>query len=241
MKKEKILRNLKNTHIRENEDIPIIDFLNKLDKSIEYKLLEVGSGLCRFVDKISINYPNISITCLEINPDLADLAKNKGFSVINENILYNTLKSNEYDIVHCSHVIEHFSYPDVIKLIDELIRVTKIKSYLIIRSPLMSDFFYNDIDHIRPYPPHAIINYLNNEEQQIKGSNKIEIIGRWNRTAPKQYELIDRSSYLYIVPFRKFLNKKIEWLNKRLEIFWNKYRYPASKPTGYVLILKKIS
>lgn len=241
MRKTKIINNLKNFEMRDNEDLPILDFLNTLDKNKSYTFLEVGSGLCRFVDKIKDIYPNLDIVCFEINPDLAEIAISKGYNVINGDILKNTLNSNQYDIVHCSHVIEHFKYPDIIFVIDELLRITKLDAYCIIRTPLMSYSFYFDIDHVRPYPPEAIINYLNNVQQQKKGKNKIEIEKIWYRTEAKQYCKLDKNSFFFILPFRSFINKRIDWINIKFIESWNKYRFPATKPNGYVMITKKIS
>ena len=100
-------------------------------------------------------------------------------------------------IVHCSHLIEHFKYPEVAQVIDELLRVTKIGGICIIRSPLMWEYFYCDLDHVRPYPPEAIISYFNNDQQQRKGQSKIQVLNIWYRKMPKQYKVINRSSLWY--------------------------------------------
>lgn len=243
MKKEKMQQNLKNCSLRDNEDLPVIKFLDTLDKNKSYSLLEVGSGLCRFVNKIKLLYPNIEITCYEINKDLANKAQEYGFNTINDNFLNNTIEENKYDIVHCSHVIEHFKYPEITFVIDELLRITKTGGSCIIRSPLMWKDFFNDIDHVRIYPPDAIIAYLRNEQQQKKGKNEVCIMNIWYRTLPKQYLLIDKSFLIYGIPFiRTFLNRYIiPKINHKFVKLWNKYRYPASKPNGYVMIVKKES
>lgn len=241
MNKQTIAKNIKYCSFRNNEDIPVLDFFDTLDTEKNYRLLEVGSGMCRFVDKINILYPNIKITCVEINSDLADLAKEKGYQVFNENFLKNSLNAEDFDIVHCSHVIEHFKYPEIIHFLDELLRVTKINSYCIIRSPLMWEGFFSDIDHVRPYPPAAITNYLNNEQQQKKGKNTIKIERLWYRTSAKQYNHIDKTSLLYALPFRRFINKRIDGINRRFVALWEKYRFPTSAANGYVMIMKRLT
>lgn len=241
IKTERIIKNLQNSEERDNEDQPVLEFFDTLSKTENYDFLEVGSGLCHFVDKIKNLYPNFHISCLEINQELANRAKSKGYKVINKNLLNNSLLSEGFDIIHCSHVIEHFTYPEISLVIDELFRITKINGTCIIRSPLMWKNFYFDLDHVRPYPPEAILNYFNNEQQQNKGQFRVQVINIWYRTAPKQYKIIDRSSLWYGLKFlRKFINKRIMDINKKFESFWKKYRFPASKPNGYVMILKKI-
>jgi hypothetical protein len=241
MNKEKKERNLKNSEFRDNEDLPVIDHLDRITKGQELSMLEVGSGLCRFVKKVRELYPSINISCVEINSDLAKIAQNEGCVVYNTSFLDNTLPSNTFDIVHCSHVIEHFKYPEIIKVIDELLRVTKIEGYLVIRSPLMWKHFYDDIDHVRPYPPECILNYLYNPQQQVVGENNVEVVRIWYRTSPLEFEPIDRSNWLYgITPIRLFYNKHV--LSRRNRLYkklWNKFRWPSTKPNGYVMILKK--
>lgn len=237
----RIQKNLLTKDSDDNEDQPIIELLESLDAKKHYTFLEVGSGLCRFVKKIRQLYLNISITCVEINEVLAQVAKDEGCEVHNTSFLENNLSSNSYDIVHCSHMIEHFAYPEIRVVIDELLRVTKKDGYLIIRSPLMWERFYDDLDHVRPYPPQSIINYLYNPQQQSVGKNEVEVVRVWYRTHPIELHPIDRSCWIYcITPLRLFYNKHILLhRNKRLEKLWNKYRWPATKPNGYVLILKK--
>lgn len=243
MNKERIKKNLASCESRDNEDTSIIELFEKLDHQKNYKLLEVGSGLCRFVKKIHKLFPNITITCVEINKDLAKIAEEEGCKVYNTSFLENNIESDRFDIVHCSHMIEHFGYPEVRIVLDELLRVTKKNGYLIIRSPLMWEHFYDDLDHVRPYPPQSIINYLYNPQQQSVGKNKVDIVRIWYRTRPIERHPIDRSNRIYsITPLRLFYNKHIlPRRNNRLEKLWNKYRWPATKPNGYVMILKKRS
>ena len=243
MNKARIQKNLATCESRDNEDSPIIDLFEGLDSQKKYTLLEVGSGLCRFVKKTHQLFLNISISCVEINENLAQIAKNEGFEVFNVSFIENQIESNQYDIVHCSHVIEHFGYPDIRVLLDELLRVTKVGGYLIIRSPLMWDHFFDDLDHVRPYTPESILNYLYNPQQQVVGKSEVDVVRIWYRTRPVEHQPIDHTSLIYcITPIRRFYNKYIlSRRNKRLEKMWNKYRWPATKPNGYVMILKKRS
>lgn len=239
--KKQISKNILTQSFRDNEDSSVMELLEGLDSKKKYELLEVGSGLCRFVKKISQLFPNISITCVEINEDLAQIARDEGFEVHNISFLENNLNSNQYDIVHCSHVIEHFSYPKIRVFLDELLRITKIDGYLIIRSPLMWEHFYDDLDHVRPYPPQSILNYLYNPQQQSVGKNKVDVVNIWYRNSPIERHPIDRTNWVFgIVPLRRLYNKHIlPQRNRLLERLWNKYRWPATKPNGYVMILKK--
>lgn len=238
MNKEKIKKNISNCAFRENEDIPVINYLNSLDKNRHYSLLEVGSGECRFVKKVLQNYSNIDITCIEINTELAKIAIDLNCEVINDNIL-NIPADKKYDIVHCSHVIEHFSYPAIANVMEFLVFSTAPGGRLIVRSPLMWKHFYDDIDHVRPYPPESFISYFGVKQQQKKGNADISIEYVWYRTEARQIEKITKEKLIYGIPFvRGPLNFIIGHINSQYQIWWNKYRWPASKPTGYVAIIK---
>ncbi len=235
-------RNLQNSTKEDNQDMPVIDFLNSLDATKEYDFLEIGSGMCRFTKKIKSLYPNMHITCIEINLKLAAIAKEEGFTTYNSNILETTI-NKQFDIVHCSHVIEHFPYPQVTQLLDKIVEWTKPNGHFIIITPLMWEGFYVDIDHVRPYLPISIINYFNYEMQQKKSEAKIRVITLWYRTMPKQLKPITTQKMIYAIkPIRKFLNRCIiPCLNRIYDYLWKRYRCPASTPTGYVMINQLVS
>lgn len=238
--KQRYSRNLKNCELRDNEDILVIEFLDTLDTDKHYKLLEVGSGLCRFIDKIKPLYPNVQITCLEINSELASLAKDKGFNVINTNFLENTLESESFDIIHCSHVIEHFTYPAITNVLDEFMRIVKKEGTVIIRSPLPWKLFYGDLDHIKPYLPEAVIRYFEEKQQQKQSIHKIEVKRIWYRTAAKQLKMVDATSIWPLCPpIAWIINFTRTKINCFYQWLWDRFRCPATEPNGYVLIYQK--
>lgn len=240
--KRTVIDNINCCDSYDNEDRPVVDFFNSLESSLSYNYIEIGSGLCRFPKKIKNIFHNFNISCLEINEESVSIAKENGFKTIIGNVLCNNMESETYDIVHCSHIIEHFKYPDVIKFIDEMLRITKCGGYLIIRSPLMWEHFYDDIDHIRPYPPEAILNYLYNPQQQSVGHNKVQVEKIWYRTRPKHFPYMnDLSPFHSFKLMREIHNRWIHFWNKRMLNWWKKYRWPATKPNGYVMIMKKES
>lgn len=211
-----------------HEDQEVIKFFNTLDKNKNYKYLEVGSGLGRFPLKIKNNYNNINVECLEINPDLAAITSKNGLPTTIGNVVILPYLDESFEIVHCSHVIEHFKYPEITQVLDELVRVTKVSGYIIIRGPLWHPDFYLDIDHVRPYPPETILNYFNNQQQQKVGKGNVKIINCWYR----------RQNYKI---FNIGISKIKYFINAFFAVLWVYFRFPFSKKNGYVLILQKIS
>ena len=72
--------------------------------------------------------------------------------------------------MHCAHLIEHLGYKEACKLASEITRVLKSKGYLVIRTPMLNKFFFNDPTHVRPYPPAALLTIFGLTEE-IQSSN----------------------------------------------------------------------
>uniref|UniRef100_Q3AST6 Methyltransferase type 11 domain-containing protein n=1 Tax=Chlorobium chlorochromatii (strain CaD3) TaxID=340177 RepID=Q3AST6_CHLCH len=219
-----------------NKKIDLIEF-NKIKaifrrefKRGTFKLLDVGSGLCSFPNYIKNEFENAKIYCIDINKDLVDLATKSGYNAQEGDLTKLNYNDNTFDVVHCSHVVEHLPYPHVIEAIDELVRVCKSNGLIIIRSPLWANHrFYNDIDHIRPYPPNSILNYFANQQQQKVSKHRIVEEDRW-------YTKI----YYEINPLR-FNYKIIKYINFFLKISWLFLSFPIDRPNNYGIVLRKRS
>ncbi|MBN1252135.1 MAG: class I SAM-dependent methyltransferase [Bacteroidales bacterium] len=191
-------------------------------------VLDVGSGLCIFPLYFSKKNNKLKFSCVDINQELVELAKSHNFEAYKSNILNLPFDDNSFDIVHCSHVIEHLKYPDVINAINELFRVCKKNGIVIIRTPLrVNHRFYNDIDHIRPYPPDAIINFFNNEQQQQKGKIEIKEIKRWYTRVYFEFD------------YNRFPFKIVKSVNQFLKLMWLFINFPIDRPNNYGIVFKK--
>ncbi|MBL7057787.1 class I SAM-dependent methyltransferase [Patescibacteria group bacterium] len=208
------------------EDKKILLFFNSLVKNKQYKYLEVGSGEGRFPFLIEKLYTNFKIECLEINQDLAKATISSGLATTIGDISKMPYNDESFDIVHCSHVIEHLGYPEISFALNHLIRVVKINGYVIIRSPLWHKGFYLDIDHIRPYPPETILNFFKNRQQQKTGVGNFEVVNLWYRRGQLKIYNIGLSKVKY-------------YTNGLLALLYSYFKFPFSNKNGYILILKK--
>lgn len=69
-------------------------------------------------------------------------------------------KSNQFDLIHCSHVVEHLQPQLLYDSLKEMDRVLKPKGHLVISAPLLWSGFYNDLSHVKPYAPLVFEKYL---------------------------------------------------------------------------------
>lgn len=224
----KILLSLYNQKTFENEDRVVKKFISSINVSnSDMKYLEVGSGLCRFALIAKNEFANLEVKGVEISQKLVDYGRGLGVNVIKGNVVKMEFNDQEFDIVHCSHVIEHLDYKSITAALDEFFRILKINGYLIIRSPLHYPGFFIDIDHIRPYPPEAIVNYFIIQQQQKVGNYNVTEVLRWYRREA--------------VTFYNSGNPIIKLLNLLFKFLWWGLSFPRSNPNGYVLILRKLS
>ena len=88
--------------------------------------------------------------------DNLDTHNNHGANIISDlNILPLPIKSNTYDEVLCSHVLEDFIKP--YEIMDELIRISNNK--IIIRVPADTNLHQGNIRHVYHFTLHKLLSY----------------------------------------------------------------------------------
>jgi hypothetical protein len=96
-----------------------------------------------------------------------------------------------------SHVIEHFGPAELLSFMDGYLDRLKPGGWLVIATPLMSDYFYDDFDHIRPYQPAGIQMVFGEGAPQVQyySRNKLALRELWFRRSPKRISYA-RARYL---------------------------------------------
>ena len=68
------------------------------------------------------------------------------------------------DFIHLSHIVEHLEPAALYALLQEINRVLAREGVLVISAPLSNERFYDDLSHVRPYPPGVFFKYLTRGE-----------------------------------------------------------------------------
>lgn len=117
-----------------------------------------------------------------------------------------------FDLIHCSHVLEHLDHQTFYESIKEIDRCLKRQGYLVISTPLLWDKFYDDLSHVKPYTPYIFIKYLTlkNKERatrmSISEKYSVEKLQYRYREVPLTEDLYNINANIFIGIVFKFLN-----------------------------------
>src|SRR5437588_11052930 len=113
------------------------------------RVLDVGCGYGRLLALVKA--AGFEVTGVEINAEIVAANRKAGLSCISADEFKTS--NDRYDVMLMAHVIEHFAPADLLHFMDIYLDRLKPGGRLVIATPLMSDYFYDDFDHIRPYQP----------------------------------------------------------------------------------------
>ncbi|MGM0944157.1 MAG: class I SAM-dependent methyltransferase [Bacteroidota bacterium] len=137
-----------------------------------------------------------------------------------------------FDLIHCSHVIEHLQPQDLYDSLVQMDRVLKIGGILVISTPLLWEGFYQDLSHIKPYDPLVLEKYLTGNYFENLTRDPVSINYSVERL---EYRYHDEPKETWINQNNDFSGKIFLSLNYRLR----KKRITRLVKTGYTMVLKK--
>jgi SAM-dependent methyltransferase len=146
------------------------------------RILDVGCGYGRNLDNL-LQAGFTDVTGIDINPEIVDANKKRGLKCIHVDDLDVGGTNLKFDLLLMSHVIEHFAPSDLKTFIDGYLEHLADNGYLVIATPLMSDYFYDDFDHVKPYQPLGILQVFGDDKAQIQyyAKNKLALRDLWFR------------------------------------------------------------
>lgn len=120
-------------------------------------VLDIGCGRGEFMELLEEN--SISATGIDVNEDMVETCHRKGFNVLQvDTHSFLKDKTENYDGIFCSHVIEHIAPQDALAFLDLCRKALKPQGILIIITPnpknlcVITEGFWLDLTHTRPYP-----------------------------------------------------------------------------------------
>jgi SAM-dependent methyltransferase len=148
----------------------------------QFKVLEAGCGYGRHLQ--TLNGLGFDITGVDVNPEIVRANREAGLRCFTAEEFSQTKET--YDALLMSHVIEHFLPKDLILFLDGYLDRLKVGGRLIIATPLLTPYFYDDFDHIKPYHPMGILMVFGADRAQVQyyARNKLTLEDIWIRRSP---------------------------------------------------------
>jgi ubiquinone/menaquinone biosynthesis C-methylase UbiE len=142
-----------------------IDFiLNSIDPKAT-NIIDIGCGSGYLLGKIEQKFPAIKRTGFDIKVATG----NETFNYVHGNIEKLPFEDNAFDVVMCSHTIEHLLQLDT--CISELKRITKKQLFIV--TPCQRFFYYTLDEHVNFFPYKekltAILPFENFECHKLQG------------------------------------------------------------------------
>ena len=172
------------------------------------KILDVGAGDGSFAKELNRK----DVYMLDGNEKSA-----KQFADTYQNIFLGTLpdlpfENNSFDLIHCSHVIEHLEVEQLYRALKEFDRCLKIGGYIVISAPLLWTEFYDDLSHLKPYYPKVFEKYFTWKDDACCTRQRIS----------SEYIIVDKIFRYNMLPIddevinisHSFLNSVIHIINK---------------------------
>tara|TARA_R110001606_G_scaffold258479_1_gene406244 strand:- start:183 stop:881 length:699 start_codon:yes stop_codon:yes gene_type:complete len=160
-----------------DESMNLIRFLDKIDNKRDLNILDVGCGYGRVLKLLEKE--GFSAVGVEINEDIVKANQQSGLKCLSVNAF--KVDNTMYDVVIMFHIIEHFSPQDLLSFMDYYLDKLKPGGHLIIATPVLTSYFYDDFDHVKPYSPVGIemVFGTSNSQVQYYSNNKLELLDLW--------------------------------------------------------------
>jgi ubiquinone/menaquinone biosynthesis C-methylase UbiE len=209
------------THQRE----PFFEIANELIVK-ESVVLDVGPGDGSFAKYCFRN----DFFMYEGNPESAEKLKHYYPNTTHGQLPKLPYEDAMFDVIHMSHVIEHLQPQEVYDTLKEFDRCCKFGGAIVISAPLLWSGFYDDLSHVKPYPPESYVKYLSNlglnpTRQSISNAFKVQRLQYRYQIEPSKFRFRRKPDFFQKVMY------KIGTYIKQTESFYTE--------TGYSLVLRK--
>jgi SAM-dependent methyltransferase len=146
------------------------------------RVLDVGCGFGRFLGQMQ--KAGLDATGVDVNPEIVAANRKAGLRCVGADEFAQT--GDTYDVLLMAHVIEHFAPRELLQFMDGYLDRLRPGGTLVIATPLMSDYFYDDFDHVRPYQVAGIQMVFGQGGAQVQyySRNKLELRDLWFRRSP---------------------------------------------------------
>lgn len=145
----------------------------------KYRVLDIGCGYGRHLQ--DLRGCGFDAAGVDANPELVHANRKAGLHCLTVDEFART--QDTYDVMLMSHVIEHFAPKELVVFLDSYLDRLKVGGRLIIATPLLTRFFYDDFDHVKPYHPMGLLMVFGDKRAQVQyyAKNTLRLEDVWIR------------------------------------------------------------
>lgn len=157
------------------------------------RIVDVACGYGRTLKRLQER--GLEALGVEVNEDIVAKNKERGLRCVNPTEFEKM--SGTYDIVVMSHIVEHFPPRELKEFIDSYLDYLRPGGHLIVATPLLSDYFFDDFDHVKPYSPAGLLMVFGEQSAQVQYRSRhvLELQDLWFRRSYFRF-VLNRGRYL---------------------------------------------
>ena len=146
------------------------------------RVLDVGCGFGRNIEVLEA-LEGVDVVGVDVNVEALAFNRAKGRSIFHPE---DDGWKRKYDVIVMSHIIEHFLPEDLVNFMDGYLDFLKEGGRLIIATPLLSSYFYDDFTHVKPYVPESLLMIYGsvNPQVSINSNHCLDLASLWFRRSP---------------------------------------------------------
>ena len=167
---------------RFHEHSNLLRWLRSLDLPAGARLLEVG---CGYGDKMRLMAAEgVEVVGVDVNEKIVQANREAGLTCMTPDEFDRT--TGEFDVLLLAHIIEHFLPEGLRELMDHYLDRVKVGGHAIVATPTLWPGFHDEFDHVRPYPPQALLELFGEQRRsfQFVARNRLSLVGVRLRRRP---------------------------------------------------------
>jgi SAM-dependent methyltransferase len=168
----------------DREEVAVLDFIRRYGGE-KPSVLDVGCGYGRRLKRLKES----GFDVLGVEKNAAIVAENQAKGLPCRTPEELVASHEKFDVLLLSHIVEHFSPGDLIAFLDHYFAFLRPGGIVVIATPLMSPYFFDDFDHVRPYHPESFLlafDKAGKSQMQYHGKVGLELLDIWYRRSPCQ-------------------------------------------------------
>lgn len=195
-------------------------------------IIDIGCGIGGFTEALGIHTKYNNVFLLDGNDETIEILKAK----FNNTILYKApaelpFENSTVSYIHCSHLIEHLRNEELYNFLKVIDRVLMRNGIFVVSTPMLWSGFYDELNHVRPYSPYVLFNYLCGYGENLSA-----------KTISEKYSEVERVYRYNTVDFYEGWGTNLfcfDFIIQVLKRVLSKIGIKKYIKNGYTLILKK--